>query len=89
MTPLVVAGSIVFLEKLLVKLHIGRTSGLYENDFLLYTMQRVSILSIVKKKCDVKKDVYQPPIVQQPVSVGPTYIVQKVCASCDAIYIEQ
>lgn len=48
-------------------------------------MQRISILSIVKKKCDVKKD----PIViyQASVQVDSGFIIQKVCATCDPIII--
>ena len=46
-------------------------------------MQRVSILSIIKKAY-----VKQPAPVQKPVEpVKPMYILQKVCAMCDPIYI--
>lgn len=45
-------------------------------------MQRVSILSIIKKAY-----VKQPAPVQKPVEVAPIFILQKVCAMCDPIYI--
>jgi hypothetical protein len=53
-------------------------------------MQRVSILSIVKKKMEAKVVPEPVPIpVPIPATSAPRGIAQKVCASCDAIYIEQ